>query len=159
MTIGHRAVGTNLTQAEYEGTDTHNGVTHHIAYPLYVQRSGQCIDSNPGISWTSFVPDGGVGATGINVVVDYSTVTYTHARLVATVEGNESGGGKGMRMAIGATNVIIAWNGLGAQSLDSGWVAITSPGGVVTEELECIASSTTEELILHRGTLLFKRET
>jgi len=130
-----------------------------VVYNLQDQSEGTTVShSNPNTTYVAFARDA-VGSSAVRATVAYDTITYTHCRFVALAEGNEAGTGKGLRFNIGATAVEATWDGTGASVRDSGWIAITSPGGVVNEDLEVKGSSATEDITLYTLVLMFKRDT
>lgn len=128
--------------------------TSIMGLEFYSHHAGILLHANPGVGYVNFNP---AANQYLEVIIEFDTVAWTHARLVVEAGGNEAGAGKGLKFVIGGANVEKTWNGVGVATRDSGWIAIVSPGGVPSFTLQVIASSVTEDIEIYRGVVFLKK--
>jgi hypothetical protein len=154
--IAHVSAGPQLSQVEYEAAASHKGIMAYTVYPIYSRRDGGLLMSNPS-SWTNFVPD--VGGGPFHIIIECATVSWTHAKLVVSGEGNEAGASKGFGLNLNGTWVTCEWSGASAVDREGAWTATGLPAsGVVQGLLQVYSTTATEDITLYSAQLFLKRD-
>lgn len=130
------------------------GIQGYVVYTLYNRLHAVITHANPNTTYIIFQP---AGYDMLQGLVDHGTIAFTHARLIISCVGNEAGE-KGLKVTVNGTAIEILWSGVVATNRDSGWVSITSPGGIAEAILYVKGSSSTEDIGVYSAYLFFKRE-